>query len=168
MTVLIVVDQPARWPLHIPDTEVVAARTYLTDPHYSEMKRAKVFNMCRSYSYQTVGYYVSLLAMARGHRPLPSVTTIQDFKQPALIRIASEDLDDHLQRALGRLKGEAFELSVYFGRNLSPRYDRISSILFDHFPMPFIRASFEWAGTSWRLQGIRPVEEIHRIHHAAA
>jgi len=157
VNVLIVVDQPSRWPLQIPDTEVVAARTYLTDPHYSEMKRAKVWNMCRSYGYQTVGYYVSLLAMARGHRPLPSVTTIQDLRQPALLRIAAEDLDDQLQKALARVKRENFELSVYFGRNLAPRYDRISQILFDHFPMPFLRASFEWAGTSWRLEGIRPI-----------
>ncbi|MGJ3241883.1 MAG: RimK-like ATPgrasp N-terminal domain-containing protein [Opitutales bacterium] len=36
--------------------------------------------------YQTVGYYVSLLAEARGHRPVPDVATPQDFRSAVLKR----------------------------------------------------------------------------------
>ena len=55
--------------------EVVSARSYISDTHYNRMRGAKIFNLCKSYRYQSLGYYVSLLAEARGHKPLPSITT---------------------------------------------------------------------------------------------
>ncbi|MDA1259333.1 MAG: RimK-like ATPgrasp N-terminal domain-containing protein [Planctomycetota bacterium] len=69
---LVVVESPKNWRLHTPGAQVVAARDYLTDPVLAAMPRARVFNLCRSQKYQTTGYYVSLLAAARGHRPLPA------------------------------------------------------------------------------------------------
>ncbi|MBZ0173426.1 MAG: RimK-like ATPgrasp N-terminal domain-containing protein, partial [Phycisphaerales bacterium] len=98
MSVLIVVDNPQRWPLEIPGVGVVSGREYLTDPRHSEDRTAKVFNLCRSYRYQTVGYYVSLLAEARGHKPLPNVSTIQDLKSQTVVRTLSEEVDDVIQR----------------------------------------------------------------------
>ena len=35
MNILIIVDEPADWPLDIPDVSLVAARAYLTDPFYA-------------------------------------------------------------------------------------------------------------------------------------
>ena len=125
MGVLIVVENPKQWPLDLPGAEIVPARDYLTDRRFVELKRAKVFNLCRAYSYQSIGYYVSLLAAARGHRPLPSVATIQDLRQTAVVRIVSEDLDHVLQQALAPIKHDEFQLSIYFGRNLAKRYDRL-------------------------------------------
>ncbi len=52
MRVLIVVNNPQEWPLAVPGVEVVAARSYLIDPKYADIDRAKVFNFCRSYRYQ--------------------------------------------------------------------------------------------------------------------
>ena len=80
MRSLIVVEHPKLWPLEIPDAEVVSARQYLTDPGFVDLRHARVFNLCRSYAYQSVGYYVSLLAAARGHRPLPSITRCKRFR----------------------------------------------------------------------------------------
>ncbi len=48
----------------------------------------KLFNLCRSYRYQSSGYYVSLLAEARGHKPQPNVTAIQDLKSQTVVRLA--------------------------------------------------------------------------------
>src|SRR5437016_11042252 len=98
MAVLIVVTNPSDWPLEIPGVEVVSARAYLTEPVYSDLRGTKVFNLCKSYRYQSIGYYVSLLATARGHKPLPDVTTIQDMKSMSIIRIAAEDLEDLVQK----------------------------------------------------------------------
>lgn len=156
MAVLIVVENPKLWPLDIPGTELVPARDYLTDARFVSMKRAKVFNLCRTYGYQTLGYYVSLLAAARGHKPLPSVTTFQDLRQSALVRIVSEDLEDLLQRTLAPIKSRRFELSIYFGRNLAKRYDRLCQALFGHFPAPLLRAEFVRAD-QWRLHSLRPI-----------
>ncbi|MGB1879485.1 MAG: RimK-like ATPgrasp N-terminal domain-containing protein, partial [Gammaproteobacteria bacterium] len=121
MRALLVVDNPKRWPLDIPGTETIAARDYLTERRYSELRGAKVFNLCRSYRYQSVGYYVSLLAEARGHRPLPSIATLQELRSRRVVKTLSEDLDERVQQLLKSLRSDDFTLSIYFGQNLAQR-----------------------------------------------
>ncbi|MEZ4270605.1 MAG: RimK family protein [Myxococcota bacterium] len=166
MPVFLVLEKPDAWDLQVPGVSVVAAEDYLINPKYHDAKRAKVFNLCRTYSYQTVGYYVSLLASARGHRPLPSVATLQDLRQASLIRIASDGLDDQIQKALKDLKADRFELSIYFGRNLAGRYDRLVRALFNHFPAPLLRAEFR-RKDRWRLENLKPIaaDDIPASHY---
>jgi len=152
---LIVVENPKRWPLEIDSVEVVAAKTYLVDARYSAMKRVAVYNLCRRLGYQSLGYYVSLLAAARGHRPLPDVATAQALGQAPLLKAAADDLDREMQRSLGRLRSDAFTLSIYFGKNVASRYDRLSRALFNHFPAPFLIARFSRGPEGWRLVGLR-------------
>jgi glutathione synthase/RimK-type ligase-like ATP-grasp enzyme len=154
VAVYLVVENPRRWPLKLPGAQVVAAREYLTNPKFSEDRRSRVFNLCRSYGYQTVGYYVSLLATARGHKPLPSVHTIYELRQSAILRVVSDDLEEILQTALAPLRSKDFEVSIYFGRNLAARYDRLCQALFEHFPVPLLRAEFVRADR-WRLQSVK-------------
>lgn len=165
MTTLIVVENPSGWALEVPGAEVVAARDYLTKSRFTGLGRATVFNLCRSYAYQSVGYYVSLLATARGHRPFPSVTTIQDLRLSPVVKIASEELDLMLQQLLTPLKSDTFSLSIYFGRNLASRYDRLARALFNYFPAPLLRAEMVLADR-WRLQSLRTIaaDEIPPTH----
>lgn len=166
MNSLLVVDAPKRWPLKIPGAEVVAARDYLTEQTYASNPGTKVFNMCRSYRYQTQGYYVSLLASARGHRPLPSVETMQDLRLSPLLRRAGQELSEEIQRDLRTIRSDTFELSIYFGRNLAARYDKLALAIFNLFPAPFMRVSFErngeWEIESVRLIGAADIPESHR------
>jgi glutathione synthase/RimK-type ligase-like ATP-grasp enzyme len=154
---LVVVENHKRWNMHIPGTEVIGARDYLTNPQYAELKRAKVFNLCKTYRYQSLGYYVSLLAAARGHRALPSVNTIQDLREVSLVKLTSQELEGLIDRSLESLKSEDFELSIYFGRNIAARYDRLSQSLFNHFPSPLLRAEFHKHKNHWRLTKLRPI-----------
>ena len=88
MNHLIILDSPSEWKIKIPGVEVYSARDYLTREEFRKRRNVKVYNLCKSYRYQTLGYYVSLLASARGHKPIPSVSTIQDLKsQPIVIGI---------------------------------------------------------------------------------
>jgi len=167
VTILFVVNRPEAWPLNVPGVEVVAARRYLTDPSYSQRRRAKVFNLCRSYRYQSAGYYVSLLAQARGHRPLPDVMTIQDLRNRSLVRTVSDELDEEIQRSLAPIATDDFTLSVYFGRNLAKRHSRLARQLFNAFPAPMLRAQFRrqeqrWEMVSVRLLAVRDVPDSHR------
>lgn len=166
MKALLIVDNPKRWPLRLEGVELVEARAYLTDPRYTRVPRARALNLCRSYRYQTVGYYVSLLAEARGHRPLPSIGTIQDLQLQPVIRISGVELDELVQRSLASLKSDAFELSIYFGRNLAKRHKRLSMALFNRFPAPLLRATFrrdrKWRLDSVRLLGAGEIPEEHR------
>lgn len=151
---LIVVDNPAKWPIHIPGTEVVAARRYLTDPDFASIDRARVFNLCRSYRYQATGYYVSLLAAAREHRVLPSVATTLDLKIGSLVRITSDDLEAEIQRALKPLKSNRFDLRLYFGSPATKRYRRLATALFNQFPAPILETRFARKGRNWYLDAV--------------
>ncbi|MCZ7644616.1 MAG: RimK family protein [Planctomycetota bacterium] len=166
MPVLLVVDNPKQWPLGKPGVKVVSAREYVSDPTYNPQGGIKVFNLCRSYAYKSLGYYVSLLGEARGHRPQPGVTTIQDLKSPGIVRVMTQDLDDLVQRSLRAVKSEQFVLSVYFGRNLASRYDRLASKLFAMFPAPLLRAHFARKGEAWQLKGLGaiPLSEVPEHH----
>jgi glutathione synthase/RimK-type ligase-like ATP-grasp enzyme len=172
MPSLIIVDDPGDWPLDIPGVEVVAARAYLADPLYTDLRRARVFNLCRSYRYQSIGYYVSLLAAARGHKPLPSVATVQDLKSQTIVRALSDELDHLIQKSLAHLQTGEFTLSIYFGRNVAKHYDRLSLHLFKLFQSPFLRAAFVWQEKSgkWQLQNISPIaaSEIPPDHRTFA
>lgn len=166
MKPLLVVDSPKRWPLKIPGMELVSSYQYLSDPEYAQGTGRKVFNLCRSFRYQAAGYYVSLLAEARGHKPLPSVSVIQDLKLAPVIRVASQDLDELIQENLKRIKSDEFDVSIYFGHNLAGGHDRLAQAVFNAFPAPLLRARFEKDGR-WRLTGVKviglgDVPESHR------
>jgi glutathione synthase/RimK-type ligase-like ATP-grasp enzyme len=150
--ILCVVDDPAEWPLALPNVSVVSAQDYLTDPRYSALPYCRVYNLCRSYRYQTAGYYVSLLAEARGHKPMPNVSTMQDLRFPSVARAMSGELDDVLDRTLGHLRGAQFQLPVYFGHSINPRYDRLARSLFNLFPVPLLRAHFVREDDGWELR----------------
>ncbi len=166
MNILLVVNNPNNWPLEIPGVSVVAARAYLTDPVYSEGKTTRVFNLCRSYSYQRTGYYVSLLAAARGHKPMPDINTIQDLKSPHVIQAISEDLEELIEKKLSHLQSKCFTLSIYFGRNIAKHYDSLSLRLFNQFQAPLLQAKFikrkKWLLESIRTITVTDIPENHR------
>jgi glutathione synthase/RimK-type ligase-like ATP-grasp enzyme len=157
MSVLIVVDNPKDWPLQLPGVAVVSARAYLTETVYGENHSVKVFNLCKSYRYQSLGYYVSLLAEARGHKPLPKVRTMEDLLSRNLVRLLTEDLDELIQRLLDPIKSDEFDLSIYFGRNVTSRYDALAQQLFGRLQAPLLRAHFERRRDHWRVRSIRAI-----------
>ncbi|MEX2354098.1 MAG: RimK family protein [Gammaproteobacteria bacterium] len=172
MNILLVVNNPKNWPLNIPGVSVTSARAYLTDPTYSEDRTAKVFNLCRSYTYQSSGYYVSLLAAARGHKPLPDINTIQDLKSQHVIRVLSEDMEQQIENTLKSLHSDKFTLSIYFGKNTAKRYEDLSLRLFNLFRAPLLRATFvrqeHWQLESIRMIAVSEIPESHRAFVVAA
>jgi glutathione synthase/RimK-type ligase-like ATP-grasp enzyme len=156
VAILIVVDNPAKWTFQIPGVDVVDARSYLTKVEYSGVRGVKLINLCRSYSYQTIGYYVSLLAEARGHKPLPNAATIQDMKSQAIVRMVSEDLDELIQTSLAPIHSDRFTLSIYFGRNIARRYDRLALRLFNLFQAPLLRVQFGRNG-KWAIRSVAAI-----------
>ncbi len=165
MSALVVIENPEECPLAFSGIEPVAARIYLTDAAYSSRKGEKIFNICQSFRYQSIGYYVSLLAEARGHKPVPNITTIQDMKSVGIIRLASDELDDQIRKQLPAPEsvknGGKVSINIYFGRTPEKMAEGIASKLFKFFPTPFLRADFSFSGR-WQLQNVSPltVKEI--------
>ncbi len=167
MSILVVTNNPKDWPAQVENVTVVDARSYLTRSEYNELRGAKLFNLCRSYRYQSTGYYVSLLAEARGHKPIPSISTIQDLKTHAIVRLVSDELDELIQQGLAPIKSDTFTLSIYFGRNMAKRYDRLSLHLFNQFQAPLLRAHFARDRNSgWQLRRIDAISgnEVSQSH----
>ncbi len=151
----IVVNTLKNWNFDIPGVSVITAKEYLFSGEYLNRKGTKIFNLCKSYRYQSMGYYVSLLAVARGHKAFPKVSTIQEMKAPHVIRVIAEELDSLVQKSLSHIQSGNFVLSIYFGRNLSPRYDRLSREIYKLFQAPLLRVFFYKKNTRWKIQNIQ-------------
>ncbi|WP_187260697.1 RimK family protein [Pontibacter beigongshangensis] len=165
MRKIVVVDYPKDWGVTIEDVEVVDVQKYLTDTAYTEIKHARIFNLCRSYKYQTAGYYVSLLAEARGHKPIPSVTTMQDLKTQTIVRAITVEIEDLIKKSLGSLRSKTFTLSIYFGQNVANKYEKLCKQLHDLFQAPLLRVQFI-KKEEWVLQSVSaiPINEVPDYH----
>lgn len=173
MNKYIVVNQPENWNFSTGNINVISSQDYLTNPKYALLKNARIFNLCRDYAYQSKGYYVSLLAEARGHLPIPTTKNIVDLKTLKLVRIVSDEFDDEIQKSLKNIKSREFTLSIYFGQNVAQKYKALSAQFYKHFQVPFLRVKFNF-NNKWNVQSIKaiseseiPSEHIPSVHEFA-
>lgn len=156
---VIVVEKASDWGSFYPSDNVIAAVDYLREPIASgdDQERTQVINLCRSYKYLGIGYYVSLLAEARGHRVIPSVRTINDLRRRSIYGLDIEDLNQKLTRFLpaeGRDTTE-FGLLVYFGTTSYAPLADLARQVFDIFPCPIVKLEFERQKV-WQIAAIKP------------
>lgn len=152
----IVVEKASDWGSYYPSDDVVPALDYLREPSQGG-ERTQVINLCRNYKYLGMGYYVSLLAEARGHKVIPSVRTINDLRRRSLYGVDIEDLNAKLAKFLpeGSRDATDFGLLVYFGRtNYAPLAD-LARQVFEAFPCPILRIEFERQRV-WQIASVRP------------
>lgn len=168
MNTIIVVSDLRDWTLGDDIARVVAADEYLTSTEFAEQPRIRVINLCRSHRYQSAGYYVSLLAEARGHRPLADIATIQDLKSTSILKVVAVELEDLINRSLQSIQTDEFQLSVYFGHNVAKRHERLSGALFRMFPAPLLRATFLRSARSRRFAlsqlSLLSLQEVMETH----
>ena len=158
MNKFIVVNHPENWNISIEHIRIISAQEYLTEPDFSKLKQARIFNLCKDYSYQSKGYYVSLLAEARGHTAIPTVKNIVDLREPKLVKIVSDEFDDLIQSSLKNIKSQEFTLSIYFGQNVAHKYKELSAMFHRHFHIPFLRVKFNYT-TRWNIKNIKAISE---------
>src|SRR5688500_12345153 len=155
---VIVVEKLSDWGSYYPSDNVVAANDYLKEAiGGDDDERTQVINLCRSYKYLGVGYYVSLLAEARGHKVIPSVRTINDLRRRSLYGVDIEDLNAQLAKFLpdGSRDATDFGLLVYFGQtSYGPLTDLVRQV-FEAYPCPILRLEFERQRV-WQIAAIKP------------
>lgn len=167
MTGIVIVDDARDWPLAIPGVDVVTAWNYLTQELFIRLRGVRVYNLCRSFSYQSTGYYVSLLAHARGHKPLPDIATVQDLKLAESPSVLNDELDELIDKSLARIGSSEYVLNIYFGQSPTKRHERLARALFNFFPAPLLQAKFEWRGEEWKVEALSAVAlgEVPASHH---
>ncbi len=161
----IVVDDPAEWTLGRESAKVISVDDYL-NASPSGGQRVRIFNLADSYRYQSRGYYVSLLAEARGHKVIPAVRTIQELNSPSLVRFLPPEVDELVQRSLRRIRSDDFTLTVYFGENIASQHARLAAALYQLYQAPFLRFRFRRGRESWSVRGVRALalEDIPDSH----
>jgi len=159
MRTIIVVNDVSRAP-QVDGTEVVSARDYLGDPAWADRRGCRVINLCRSFRYQKAGYYVSLLAHARGHRPVPTLATIQAAKSSTILRLHSDELYDAVQRSFAQETEASVTLELFFGREPAGQHARVAAALFGRVSLPMMRATFARSERSgdWSLVSCAPMD----------
>jgi glutathione synthase/RimK-type ligase-like ATP-grasp enzyme len=168
MNVLFVVSQQQDWPFDIPGVTTIPAQTYLMDPDYGDIHHTKIFNLCRTYRYQSHGYYVSLLAEARGHHPIPDVEGIKTLQSEDLVQSLSELLGNLIDCSFSKTMDDVCDLSIYFGRDIDRRHEHLCAQLFKLLRTPVLHVRFERANDRWHLCSIYAgdIRDIPSPQHA--
>src|SRR5688572_13966407 len=151
MTPLRVVDRLHEWPCPMPGISVASARAYLTDPAYAELEPTQVLNLCAADRYQGPGYYVSLIAEARGHAPWPDVKTIEEIDSGSHELFGTTDAAAWLLDADG---AERIDVDAYFGCDPARRNEAACERLFTMLRAPLLRATFALREGQWRLERV--------------
>ena len=168
MNTLIVTDHKQELPFEIPGAAVLTARHYLAEPETGGEASVRLVNLCRTGRYQGRGYYVSLLAEARGQRPLPDVKTIGELRSEPYVKSLAAQLESLVHETLRHDESDRFELDVYFGKDPSQRHQAIAEQLFATVRAPLLRALFSRVQGRWRLDAVQAIgiADISSQHRA--
>src|SRR5215213_9332879 len=152
MKTLIVTDQKQTW-FEVPDASVLTARRYLAEPDSGNQGTVRVLNLCRTGRYQGRGYYVSLIAEARGQRPVADIKTIEDLRSEAYVHAIQAEIQPLVHETLHHDDSARFQLDVYLGKHSS--HQALAEQLFAKVRAPLLRALFVRAEGSWRLDALQ-------------
>lgn len=155
---IVIVENPHDWPKHFPDTIVVTAKDYISQPDYFTLKNAHIINLCRSYQYLSMGYYCSLLAAARRHRAIPRVRTMTELSRKSIYSINVEDLDELVQRILKKnaTGTTEIEFDIFFGMCRQHEFTELARQIFDLFRCPLLKVDLKYHGR-WQITSIKAV-----------
>ncbi|SDR51774.1 Glutathione synthase/RimK-type ligase, ATP-grasp superfamily [Rhizobiales bacterium GAS191] len=171
---LIVVDECEDFRWVDPSGLVITAEEYLRRGRGAP--ELPVVNLCREHGHLSSGYYVSLIAEARGAKALPDMRAVADLDHAEIRDECKAALESLLARA-PRLPGSsaAFSLHVYFGEPDQPVFKELAHRAFELLRTPILRIDFEQAtsinfgqATPWRIASLRVLapQEVPQAHDA--
>lgn len=154
---IVVVESLKDWKAPAPAARLVEADEYLADSAFAR-RGYHVINLCRSTRYQSVGYYCSLLAEARGQRVLPSATTIQDLSHKTLYGVEIPAFARYLE-ALEEATRAALpeQLHVFWGQCERPELTALARRVFDLFAAPLLRVDIKRRAGVPGVAAVRPL-----------
>lgn len=139
--VLILVDSLDDWKPYSKTNSILTVSDYLKYKS-SGKDRKLVINLSNDYSYNSEGYYCSLLAQTRGHKVIPGVDIINKVEAGTGIR-----MDSSLQKLCYQwiqkndITDDLWYLNVYFGTCKEKGLERIARFIFENYPAPLLRVT---------------------------
>jgi glutathione synthase/RimK-type ligase-like ATP-grasp enzyme/ribosomal protein S18 acetylase RimI-like enzyme len=169
-TNIIIINRPYKWTHTEINAKIISVKDYITNPIYQNSSSFRIFNLCSSYKYQSYGYYISLLASARGQRVIPNITTIRDFRINNVIKSASYDIQEQIENSLKKIKSDSFSLKIYFGQTNQKGFNTLAGKIHNLFDAPLFKVDFIKKDT-WIIKDIRvlsfskiPEDEIESLY----
>ncbi len=146
-----------------PETVVVSAADFIANTSGIDLrknKHIKVINLCNSFDYLSKGYYVSLLAEARGLRAVPTISNIISLIWKRNYRTHLPELNQQLAKDYNAPPEEPVERKflTFFGRHNLDTLEPLTRKIFDIFRFPAL--SFTLVLTpkkEWQLSHLEPV-----------
>ncbi len=153
---LILVEYTSDLAQHETPHKVMRIRDYLTTPNLFTGRRPNIINLARSYTYQSEGYYASLLAEARRHRVAPTVQAMVELGQKSLYAHAVPELEAAIQKDMEAGAAPVDKMLVAFTTTQPRGYERFAKLLFDWFRAPVIEIEIS-GGVKPKIQALRIV-----------
>lgn len=141
-SVLVLLDSVNDWKPYYETSSIITVSDYLKNKPV-EKETNLVINLSNDYSYNSEGYYCSLLAQARGHRVIPGVEIINKLESGTGIR-----MDRNLQKLCYQwiqkndIKDDIWYLNIYFGTCKEKGLEKIARFIFEHYPCPLLKVGF--------------------------
>lgn len=160
-TALIIVDDLSDWHPYLPSQSVMSAAEYMQQA--GARHRGTVINLCADLSYLSTGYYVSLLAEARGQRSLPSAGVMNDLANLSHYQLFLRDMNRQLTKFAASAKTTKVSILICFGQTESAELTLLARQLFEAYPCPTLQVSFARHGDEWNIEGLtnRPINELN-------
>lgn len=161
---VVIVDRRTDFPWPAPNRVVVLARDYVANPAWALKPAMRVVNLCRDYSYLSLGYYGSLLAEARGHRVIPSTEVMLDLHWKRLLRIALPEINELLARTFKPAAEEIGPLTVdvFFGTPDHARLADVARRAFELFRSPILSLDIRRRNGGWEIPSIA-LKSFHEL-----
>lgn len=136
----------------LPDRQTVSASEYLNGSRWP----ARVINLC-DLRYQSAGYYVSLLAEARGQQSCPSVQTIHDLRIGGRAWSKLTGIECLAQRALRDRRDRALSVFLCVGHCSEPALRGLACALFAATGAPLLELDLVHGASGWRIARLRVI-----------
>ena len=153
---LIVTEKKSDWAAYFPSESVVSVGDYLDHRSDEAASNTQVINLCRTYDYQSIGYYCSLLAEARGHRILPTLRTINEVSSKESQLMVINGMNEALDLAFAGQEHNQVNLLFYFGQSDIPALHKLARQLFEQYPLPVMSVTFRHTEHGWQVASIAP------------
>ena len=141
-SVLVLLDNLSDWKPYCETSSTLTVSDYLKNKSFGKETKL-VINLSNDYSYNSEGYYCSLLAQARGHKILPGVEIINKLETGSGIR-----MDRNLQKLCyqwiqkNNVMDDIWYLNIYFGTCKEKGLEKIARFIFDNYPCPLLKVGF--------------------------
>ncbi len=131
----------------------IRANEYFENQAFYRTKNTRVFNFCQSYDYQSIGYYVSLLGLARNQVTYPSAGFLRDIHNHQVIKSVGQEINDLIQKTFKGYDQAMISINSFFGRTENPTYQKLINSLNRLYRTPLVSYHFI-LNKQWDLSGI--------------